>query len=363
MNSALVASWYDAFPRALQEEWEALAVRAATDSPFQTASFIRAAIAMAGTESVPAILMLRRADDNLLVGALALGRAIARIGPFSQPVFQSLSFRRFDLTALMFDPHHADLVTAAAAAALESKRLSGHEISLYGVPGSSPLLCCMPTTFRQRVAGPLWNADLRSAGGWEDVIRVAHQRRDIRRREKLLVREHGAYTVVWATEPTEANAMASDFVALHSVQQAAKGRKSVFASAIAASALSDYLAEAVPAGSADVGTLRLDDGRVLAAEILLYSRDMAYRYRTTYDMTWSRYGPGNILLGASVDRVIGRGYPTFELGWGTEPYKANWGTSVGAVCRVQAAPPRHRAIGYRVLRRLATRREHTSRSE
>ncbi len=346
---------HDELDSVLEREWLDLQDAAASWHPMLHPDFLRAAIAMARPDSTPMILAAR--SQGRLLGVLALGSTLSRIGPFTLRRVRPISAGRHDLSVVLACPEDMASVSHAFGTMLERLRRRGREVVLYGVPSAAPLLGHVPLDFKQRASGPLWFADLGSAASWEDVILVPHQKRDIRRREKLLIREHGRHTVAWATDADQALAMTREFVALHAAQQLGKGRTSAFAPDAAASGLATYLAGAVPVGAADISALRMADGRVLASEILLYSRDVAYRYRTTYDMSWSRYGPGNLLLAASVDRVIGRGYSTFELGWGIEPYKANWGRAAGEVCRVLAAPPRHRGFGYRLIRRLRQHRE------
>lgn len=334
----------------LYAEWRALHESGEQSHPMQHPDFIRMILHMAPEQGRPMILLAH--SEGRLVGVLPLGGQVRQIGPCALREIRRLSPGRYDLTIALAEPSAAMLINREFANAIAELRLQGHEINLSGVPTTERMFAALPSDWHTQETAPLWYAQLTGSASWEDVILVPHQRRDIRRRAKLLAKEHGEPGVAWACDGTEAATMTRAFVDLHASQQTGKGRVSAFGSSLVADALTSYLALAVPAGRADVGTLQFEDGRVLAAEILLYSRGVAYRYRTTYDMAWSRYGPGNILLAASVDRVIGRGYPTFELGWGIEPYKANWGTAVGSVCRVQAAPPRHRAIGYRLLRRL-----------
>lgn len=353
MNKAIEVTILHELDEQLGAEWLGLLRSAAYSHPVMNPDFVQAVATMARPNSKPVILCARR--QGRLIGLLALGTESSRIGPFRFTGIRTLSPGRHDLAVVIAEPDMEEVVSTEFAGILEQFRLEGLEINFNGVPTSSKLLGKLSTGFSTIGSTPIWQISLEGAQSWEDVILVGHQRVDIRRRARKLKKEHG-YAIQWGNNPTEVRTMTRTFVSIHRRQQTEKGRSSAFGHDFIGDQLASYLAAAVPARKADIATLVLHSGAVIAAEILLYDDQRAYRYRTTFDSDWRRYGPGNILLAGSVDRAIYRGIGCLDLGWGTEPYKSNWGTPAGQVCRLLGKLPRGRAAGYRLLRRMGWHR-------
>lgn len=351
MTTTVTVEWQDQFSGELGEEWDALASRARSDLPFHAARFISAAIAMAGNESAPRILLVRREVDGELVGGLMLGLAIERIGPFRRSVIRSLSFRRYDLTSSLIDPTAAAPVVEAMASALEARRIAGWQFDVRGVVDSDPVLSSLPGGWLIDKPSPLRVASLKPECSWESVIQNGHQRRELRRVFRALERDT-AFTVRWAEGAMEAREYVDRFAVMHLAQQEGRRRTCAFASPAARAGLRELLADWVPAGAADIGIVVTAAGATLATYILLHKGRRTWAYRTTYDAEWKRYAPGAILLTAAIERAVARRSSSYDFGWGDEPYKSHWSEEAGHAVRLYASPPRFRQLGYRLLARL-----------
>jgi len=95
-------------------------------------------------------------------------------------------------------------------------------------------------------------------------------------------------------------------------------------------AIREFLHDLAGCGARDtipaVAALRVGSG-IAAMALLLVMHDRAWYYMCTYDLDYSRYGPGRLLLAECTREAISRGFTTLDLGRGDESYKFTLGAS------------------------------------
>lgn len=115
----------------------------------------------------------------------------------------------------------------------------------------------------------------------------------------------------------------ADLVELHTRLKRWQRQNMVFLQGSAARDFPPWLAAEVHAGRARVFTIRRD-GRLLAGSILLCSHGTAHSYRAAWDPDDARFGLGILITTRVIEACRLAGFTTFDLGPGTEPYKAKW---------------------------------------
>ncbi|HEX9117921.1 MAG TPA: GNAT family N-acetyltransferase [Anaerolineae bacterium] len=69
----------------------------------------------------------------------------------------------------------------------------------------------------------------------------------------------------------------------------------------------------------------LEVGEEMAAAIYAFLyRDVFYAYQATFDQRWAHYGPGQLMLGYTVERAIASGAREWNMMRGEQDYKLSW---------------------------------------
>jgi len=84
--------------------------------------------------------------------------------------------------------------------------------------------------------------------------------------------------------------------------------------------------------------LRLD-GRPFAMNLALQAHGVCYLQKAGYDMAFSRYSPGSMLLHAVLRECFAAGLTRVELNGDSEPYKLSWARSAHEYKRFEAFAP------------------------
>jgi len=117
-----------------------------------------------------------------------------------------------------------------------------------------------------------------------------------------------------------------------------------------------YLA-ALLADRGQLGLVTLDlNGAPAAAWYGFSLGDTVYSYQTGWDPRWERYSVGTVLMGLMIRRAIERGYRTFDLLRGEEPYKTVWTPTARTCWEVIVIRAGWRAAVLHGLDWIATRR-------
>jgi CelD/BcsL family acetyltransferase involved in cellulose biosynthesis len=167
---------------------------------------------------------------------------------------------------------------------------------------------------------------------WEDYLASldAHPRRELRRKQRRLVRDLPETTVRTAG-PRTLDADLDTFVALHRL---ARGRKGSFMSA-----RNVQFFRRVAIDFAANGMLRLDvlehRRRPLAATFAFQGPRTFYLYNMAFDPVVGSLSPGIVLLGRLIERAIDDGLERFDFLRGLERYKLEFGATAHRLRRVR----------------------------
>jgi len=138
-------------------------------------------------------------------------------------------------------------------------------------------------------------------------------------------------------EPDDADSFARELVRLNRARMRDKGNESSFE----AEAFKNFFLDAVP-GLADEGIAWMDtivDGdKVLAATLTLLHADRMHFYSAGFDDSASALRPGAALHLEVLRRGIERGYVSYDLLRGSEPYKYRWGATEAWTWKLTAYP-------------------------
>lgn len=349
MSDHCIVEMHEALSPALRAEWLQLLARSGWSTPFQHPDWISTAVAMSADESCPLILVARESTGGTLRGVLPLGRVFEQIGPLRLVTIRSMSLHRHDLTTVLAEPEWAESVNRAFADALTRLVERGAQVRVRGMPASEPLLSELGKGWEVALPSPVREADLEGASSWEDVIQDGHQRREIGRAGRKLMREHGS-EVHWAASDSDTHDHFQEFFRMYALQQDLRDRSNPFVGPTVLGALEARLIEWVPKGFADIGLLRAG-GVPVAAYILFHSDRHTWAYRTCFVLEWGRYAPGALMLAAALDRSIKRGSVRYDFGWGDQAYKRHWSAVVGETIQLSWTAGLRR-MPFKILPRL-----------
>lgn len=135
----------------------------------------------------------------------------------------------------------------------------------------------------------------------------------------------------------DAGSFARELVRLNRARMSEKGTESTFET----EAFRSFFLDAIP-GLADEGIAWMDTivhgERVLAAALTLLHADRMYFYSAGFDDSVSALRPGTALHLEVIMRGIERGYVSYDLLRGREPYKYRWGSTDAWTLKLTAYP-------------------------
>jgi CelD/BcsL family acetyltransferase involved in cellulose biosynthesis len=337
---------------AIRAEWEALLSEVPDATVSDTWIAVRGAWRMSQDRIVPLIVTVRD-DAARLVGVLPLGLTTKRQGPFSVPVLRIIAPRRLDTPGLLVHPDRDREVISLVGAWFANQVRRGMMIDLRPIRETNPLALALAGQNGRFHTTPMGGGRITplpsAPGTWEAVIRDGRARREVARCQRRLKEEFGA-TSVSPTDPDALRAFATAFAALHSAEQARRGRQGALATEAARRWFPDFLVDLHDAGMLDTAALWHGD-RMIAGYIATHFRGTSAGYRTAYDAEYRSRGPGTALLAAMLDRAIARGDRRWDFGLGDEGYKNRWATPSTGFVWITCAPRTPRYLLYRAWER------------
>lgn len=332
-------------------EWRGLTDRVPGTHPFRDPAFIAAAASMAD-DIVSLACFAVRTRSGELVAVLPAGLELQQVGPVTIPTIRSASPGRLDLTEFSVDPAFASQATAALSAELGRRCRRGTAVDIRTMLADDPLLAAASPPFTAGSSYPLRVAMLAGRRSWMEVVSGGHRRREAQRVIRRL--EELASSPRWADGPEAARDAAIRFAMLHTRQQSARGRRIYFGDDRRSAILARLLSAWHGSGRADIALLTVD-GRDVAGYILLHCGTATWAYRTAFDLEWSRYSPGIVMLTSALDRALSRGSERFEFSWGDQPYKEAWSEVGGHVRHLHASAGGPRGLAFRAAGRFLDR--------
>ncbi|GJF30867.1 glycosyl transferase family 1 [Kitasatospora sp. NE20-6] len=310
-------------------EWDALAARCRTTTPFQHGSWLRSWWRQYGRPGTLVLVLVRR--DGRAVAAAALRRR----GPFGG--LTNLGGALADFTDVLLDDDCADEAAAELAAALPLGR-PWHSLELREVPPEAAVhrvLACHRGTVRRY---PDSFCQTLPALSMDELLRRLPGKTAQRSRVKLR-RIAASGVVVDAAPPEEVPEAVAELLRLHVLQWQERGVTPEHRTARFAAHLTESTTAMVACGRAAVHRFRLD-GEFVAVNIVVLCPSFGGLYLYgAHPKLRDRLDIAGLLFGAALDEVRAAGIPLLGLLRGQEPYKQRWRPDAFRNERLVAAPP------------------------
>lgn len=303
----------DALDR-IAAEWDALAARCRTVTPFQEGSWLRSWWRWYGRPGTLVLVLVRR--DGRLVAAAALRRHGAYGG------LTNLGGGLADFTDVLLDDDCTERAAAELAAALPLHR-PWHSLELREVPPEAAVRRVLALHGGRTRRFPDSLCQSLPAVPVDELLQRLPGRSAQRSRAKL--RRNAALGVqVDAAPPQEVPEAVADLLRLHFLQWQDRGVTAEHRTERFAAHLTEATTGMVAAGRAAVHRFRLD-GELVAVNLVVLCPSFGglYLYGAHPELR-ERLDIAGLLFGAALDEVRAAGIPQLGLLRGQEPYKQRW---------------------------------------
>jgi CelD/BcsL family acetyltransferase involved in cellulose biosynthesis len=290
--------------------------------------------------STPRVITVRD-DSGLLVGLLPGAAVNRRRGPFSGSIIRPLAQQTWPDFSALIDPIvgapqvMAELLGTLAGELSRKDRLDLRFIRPDSWLGQGELdalsLHRQPTAVTtSRMVYP--------AGATDWGAQVSRNTRyTVKLQQRRLVADHGA--VIEAVKDCEAVLhWCVPYQEMHSLRSRETQRTVVFGIGNSAGGFPLMLSEMITAQMAEFHIIRIGS-RLIAGQVTFHDAKLSHDYRRTFDVELAAYGPGHILHAAAVQRSLDRGDLGFDLGLGSDSYKAKWSNQVEPTARLTGLFP------------------------
>ncbi len=277
-------------------QWDDL-VRRASSNVFMNPAALLAASETSFADIRMLLAWQQDGDERRLAGVWAL--RLRKLAPFWPSVLEALPYNYAFLSSPVVDPACADEVIAALFAAIEDSPLLPKVISLHSLDAECPSYPAMIRELAVRSIFPLTLGEsARPFVTREFGVKRSGSTRKKLRQDWSRLSALGAVDVVNDRTPGAVLQAFESFLALE--QASWKGDQgTALLSDVGDAAFVRRLMQGLAAqGNASVALLRVD-GQAIAAQVLMYCGTTAYTWKTAFDVKFSKYSPGAIL----VDRI------------------------------------------------------------
>ncbi|WP_051966244.1 GNAT family N-acetyltransferase [Kitasatospora mediocidica] len=297
----------------LADEWEGLAARCRTATPFQAAAWQQSWWRAYGRPGALYVLLVRR--DGLLVGAAALQRG--RTGTFT-----ALGGRLIDYTELLLDDSCAAEAAAQLAAALPLHR-PWHALDLREVrPGSAAHLVYAHWRGRRHQLLDSVCQHLPAVPMEQLLARLPGRTAQRSRAKQRKLADAGVESR--RVPAAEVPAAMDDLLGLHALQWESRSVTPEHVSERFAAHLRESTAGLAELGQAVVYRYYLE-GELMAVDLLLLCPSFAGLYLYgAHPRLRERLDIAGLLFGTSLEEAVRAGIPELSLMRGEEPYKERW---------------------------------------
>lgn len=312
----------------LRDEWTDLLLHSQMANVFLSWEWVTTWMRTHGRRREPYVLLLRRADDGLLVGLAPLCRIEPRYPLGLRTVAlmgtgvgaDHLSFlSRQGMEAQVYSALAGHLLSANTWDVLELPRLeeafAGHLVDAFA--GIQPRLAFTSTVADLCPFVPLPNT-------WDEYLRVMHQRPELGRRRRRL-QEQGDVVIQRVQRLEELEDAWDALLRLHHARRQAVGGRSAFLAPQSKAFHELFVRQAFDRGWLRLYLLRVD-GRCVAAEYCLQVGRRLFGFQGGFDMNWGRYWVRSIVVAHAIRTAIEEGATEYDLSRGAEQYKQQrWG--------------------------------------
>ncbi|MDH6134359.1 hypothetical protein P3T37_003762 [Kitasatospora sp. MAA4] len=297
----------------LADEWDGLASRCRTTTPFQAAAWQQSWWRAYGRPGALYVLLVRR--GGLLVGAAALQRS--RTGTFT-----ALGGRLIDFTDLLLDDSCAAEAAARLAAALPLHR-PWHALDLREVrPGSAAHQVYAHWAGRRHQLLDSVCQHLPAVPMDQLLARLPGRTAQRSRAKQRKLADAGVQAC--RVPVAEVPAAMADLLGLHALQWESRTVTPEHVSERFAAHLKESTAGLAELGQAVVYRYHLD-GELMAVDLLLLCPSFAGLYLYgAHPRLRERLDIAGLLFGTSLEEAVRAGIPELSLMRGEEPYKERW---------------------------------------
>ena len=203
--------------------------------------------------------------------------------------------------------------------------------------------------FRQNVQTTSVCPQVDLAGGWETVLKNSRRASNFKRRLKQLEKMPG-FEFRSVTSPAEASEAFERFFRLHEKRWAKDGGSELCGHPRLVSFQRDLVASLVEAGLLRFEELWVE-GECRASVYGLDDRTNFYYYNSGYDLEWSNFSVGLVLIGLSIKNAVARGAKVYDFLRGDETYKFDWATRQTELVTVNLSRSTPAAIAHEGINR------------
>ncbi|MGH2404604.1 MAG: GNAT family N-acetyltransferase [bacterium] len=314
---------------ALRQPWTDVLLTQAEPNVFLSWEWMTAWLQTRDGSGAPCVLLVRRPEDQAVVG----------LAPLYRPAGRPLGLRTLRFMGTGVGADHLGFLSRSGAEDGVHAALIGHLLAdqTWDVLEFSRI----QEALAARIVGALRAQDrypheltvadvcpfLPLPATWDDYLRIigSNRRKQIARRWRRL-RERGDVTIERVTNAAGLDTAWRTLLDLHRARRRALGRGSVFVTAEGVAFHARFARMALERGWLRLYLMRLG-GRPVAAEYGLSVGGHVVSFQGGFDVRWARYGVGGLLVAHSVQEAIAAGAVEFDLLRGAEAYKHELGAT------------------------------------
>jgi CelD/BcsL family acetyltransferase involved in cellulose biosynthesis len=352
----------------LREEWRRLfASTDGSSSPFLSWEWLSIWFKWFGADRTPFVLKAYR--ENRLIGLLPLclqekkvfGMRLKRLG------FIGEAQGGADYLDLIAEPENKSEIYDAIFEFLKKENCFDL-ICLENLAGDSEASGFLQN-FNQGEAEPAFRYNAHASAvcpqidlsnGWESVLKQSKRAANFRRRLKQLEKMPGFEFRSITSAPETAEAF-ERFFFLHEKRWLKNGGSELSGHPRLVSFQRDLIR-----AMAETGLLRFDElwveGECRASVYGFDDRQTFYYYNSGYDLEWSRFSVGLVLIGLSVKNAVARGNSLYDFLRGDETYKFDWSNRKTELVTITLSRGTISALLYEKINRASHRLRRVSKS-
>jgi CelD/BcsL family acetyltransferase involved in cellulose biosynthesis len=284
----------------LGPDWDELVARASSNVFMNPA-----ALAAADQTGFAAVRVLKAWDEaggpRKLVGVWAL--RLRKLAPLWPVVLEALPYEYAFLSSPVVDPACADDVMAAFLAAIEQAALP-HVLNIPSLDAEGPCYTAMLKALARRGIEPLVLSKLERPYVTRDfgVKRSGSTRKKLRQDFNRLA-ALGTVVVVNERTPVAVQQAFEEFLVLEKASWKGERGTALLSHEADAAFVRRLIQNLAERGDASVAQLRVD-GKVIAAQVLMYCGRTAYTWKTAFDVAYAKYSPGALLVDRITDELL-----------------------------------------------------------
>jgi len=282
-------------------QWDDL-VQRASSNVFMNPAALKAVCDTGFAKILMMLAWEQGAEPRKLVGAWAL--QLRKASPLLPAVLEALPYNYAFLSSPVVDPAFADEVIPAFFAAIENSADLPNVVSLKSFDAEYPSHAAMLKVFTLRGIEPLMlSKTVRPFVTREFGIKRSGSTRKKLRQDWNRLSSLGAVDVINSRNPADVEPAFETFLAMEKASWKGEQGTALLSDSHDAAFVRRLLHNLAARGDASVALLRVD-GKVIAAQVLMYCGSTAYTWKTAFDASFSKYSPGTLLVDRITDELF-----------------------------------------------------------